>query len=135
QMSTILKERDGWKGGPEDGRGTLLSALAEAGSKDDQVDLSGLTSSEVTLYEKGRQGYNTCMACHGQKGEGLDGIGPPLAGSDWVLADPDIPVRIVLQGFAGGSAKSGDSSIAGVMPGHSYLQDEEIAGILTYIRQ
>src|SRR5690606_20772659 len=135
QMANILKGRFGWKAGSGDARDSLLTSLEKFGTKEDQQDLSHLTQVQIAVYEKGRQGYNTCMACHGKEGEGLDGIGPPLAGSAWVLAEPDIPVRIVLQGFAGGSAERGDSSIAGVMPGHSYLPDVEIAGILTFIRQ
>jgi mono/diheme cytochrome c family protein/glucose/arabinose dehydrogenase len=135
QMAIILKEGFGWKAGSDDARGSLLTNLAEAGTRDDQTDLSHLTSAHTALYEKGRQGYKTCMACHGEEGEGLDGIGPPLAGSPWVQAEPNIPVRIVLQGFAGGSADRGENSIAGVMPGHSYMQDENIAAILTFIRQ
>jgi mono/diheme cytochrome c family protein len=74
------------------------------------------------------------MACHGAEGQGVDGVGPRLAGSEWVQGNPKALTRIVLQGFAGGALERNEN-IAGVMPGHSYMADEEIASILTFIRQ
>lgn len=43
-------------------------------------------------------------------------------------------IRIMLHGFEGGAEERGEQ-VAGVMPGHSFLTDEEIAAISTYIRQ
>ncbi|MGH9162999.1 MAG: c-type cytochrome [Vicinamibacteraceae bacterium] len=75
-----------------------------------------------------------CTGCHGPDGKGASGIGPPLAGSDWVQASPPVIARILLQGFSGGAAERREN-VAGVMPAHAFLSDEDIAAVLTYIRQ
>ena len=42
----------------------------------------------TTKYTAGEEIYNTtCMACHQTTGEGIEGAFPPLANSDYLLAD------------------------------------------------
>lgn len=48
--------------------------------------------------------------------------------------NPEALVRITLQGFSGGAEERGEE-MTSAMPGHDYLSDEDIAAILTYIRQ
>lgn len=134
QMAKILRSQFKWSEEYGDAHKSVLVSLAEAETKENKIDLSHLTEAQIELFENGRQHFSTCMACHGAEGQGLDGIGPRLAGSEWVQRDPEVLVRIVLQGFAGGAADRGEN-IAGVMPGHSYMSDEEIAAVLTFIRQ
>ena len=51
---------------------------------------------------KGKRVFtNNCQVCHQQNGNGLPGVYPPLAGSDWVGKSPEILSRIVLNGMAG----------------------------------
>ena len=67
------------------------------------------------------------MACHGDDGRGKEKLGPSLIGSQLALANPDIPVRILLQGKEGP---------VGLMPPlGATLSDEQIAGALTYVRR
>lgn len=42
-----------------------------------------------------------CSSCHQATGQGIPGAFPPLAGSKWLQADPNIPVAIVHDGLEG----------------------------------
>ena len=134
QMAKLLRDQFKWSEGLGDVQKTLLTSLAEAEINVNTKKLGHLSTQQLALYERGSKVFNTCMACHGAEGEGLDGVGPRLAGSEWVRSDPEKVIRIVLHGFAGGVAERKEN-IAGVMPGHSYLSDKEIAAVLTFLRQ
>ncbi|MCX6951152.1 MAG: cytochrome c, partial [Verrucomicrobia bacterium] len=56
-----------------------------------------------------------CAACHQPTGEGLRGIFPPLAKSDYLLADKERSIRIALQGTSGPLTVNG-VEYQGVMP-------------------
>jgi len=74
----------------------------------------------------------TCSVCHQPDGAGMEGVFPPLAGSDFLAANPRQAIQILLQGRKGKitvNAKTYDS----VMPPMSQLNDDEIANILTYV--
>lgn len=73
-----------------------------------------------------------CAACHQPDGKGLKNAFPPLAGSDFLMADKKRAIRVVLEGLAGKIEVSG-SEYDGVMPALS-LDDEDIANVLTYVR-
>jgi mono/diheme cytochrome c family protein len=87
------------------------------------------------LFEKGKTIYATlCAACHQPHGFGLDGLAPPLVDSEWVLGKPEMLARIVMHGLAGPVKVSGRTyNLA--MPPLPQLSDEDIAGVLTYIRR
>lgn len=104
-----------------------------------QEEISAAPSDGKTQLDKekvsGSEVYaNVCAACHQPGGEGVPGAFPPLAGSDWVTGDPEIPVRIILHGLAGPVEVQGVSYNA-VMPGWGQkLSDSEIASVVNYIR-
>jgi mono/diheme cytochrome c family protein len=75
-----------------------------------------------------------CQACHQATGLGLPGVFPPLAGSEWVLAQKQIPIQILMHGLSGPMTVSGES-YSGVMPSFAQLKDAEIAAVLTHIRK
>jgi putative membrane-bound dehydrogenase-like protein len=133
QMADILRHKYKWNEKSGTGHTAFLAKLSEAQGAEGDVSPVRLTDAEKEFREKGRKNFNTCMACHGAEGQGVDGVGPRLAGSKWVQGDPNALVRIVLHGFANKSENKKD--IAGVMPGHSYLSDDQLASVLTFIRQ
>lgn len=94
-----------------------------------------LNEAQTALFEKGKTIYNTlCTACHQPHGFGLDGLAPPLVDSEWVLGKPDILARIIMHGLAGPVKVSGRSfNLA--MPPLPQLTDEDVAGVITYIRR
>lgn len=94
----------------------------------------------VAVNEVGKQVYNTvCIACHQPTGLGLPNMFPPLAGTDWVNSgSPDRLIRIVLHGLMGPIKinKEPFTSAAPLMPPQgAALSDEQIAGVLTFVRQ
>jgi mono/diheme cytochrome c family protein/glucose/arabinose dehydrogenase len=94
-----------------------------------------LTPAQTALAEQGRTLYHAlCAACHQPHGFGLDGLAPPLVDSEWLVGKPDIPARIILHGMAG-PVKVGARTWNLAMPPLPQLNDEQIAGILTYLRR
>ena len=77
--------------------------------------------------------YTYCSTCHQKDGRGAPGRFPPLANTDWVAGDKERLVKIILKGMEGSIEIKGEA-YNGVMPQHSFLSDEEISGVLTYIR-
>lgn len=79
--------------------------------------------------------YNTyCAACHQNDGKGDGNRFPPLGGTDWVTGDKIKLLNILLKGL-NGEIVVNDKPYNGLMPAHNFLKDEEVAIILTYIRQ
>ena len=84
----------------------------------------------------GKTLYNgTCSVCHGDNGSGMPGVFPPLAESDWITKhSADEMIAVVLNGLSGPVTVNG-KDYNSVMPPMSQLTDDEVANILTYVRQ
>ena len=111
--------------------GVAVASLAGA-------DVSPLTPAQRRRLELGRETYAAlCAACHQPHGGGLANVAPPLAGSDWVAGSPERLVRVILHGLYGPVTVNGQTwnlampGLAGA-PG---MDDEKIAGVLTYVRR
>lgn len=94
-----------------------------------------LTPEQQKEYDLGHNLFvATCAACHQPTGLGAGGVAPPLVDSEWVLGSGNRLGRIVLGGVQGPIAAAGvhfDST----MPSWATFNDEQLAGILTYIRR
>jgi mono/diheme cytochrome c family protein len=81
----------------------------------------------------------TCTLCHQPNGSGKEGLYPPLAGSDWVLAPgPNRIARIVFDGVTGPITISGKLfNVGAQMPPWRdvYKDDAQVAAVLSYIRK
>ncbi|GAA4458301.1 hypothetical protein GCM10023189_30320 [Nibrella saemangeumensis] len=75
-----------------------------------------------------------CSPCHQRNGLGDSQRFPPLAGSEWVLGDKKRLIEVLLKGLEGPIEVKGQS-YNNVMPQHSFLSNEDIAQVLTHIRQ
>src|SRR5690606_27242624 len=73
-----------------------------------------------------------CSACHLQNGEGLPGVFPPLANSDYLMAREDKGAGIIIHGLSGKIVVNG-VEYDGIMP-RMALSDDEIASVLTFVR-
>lgn len=83
----------------------------------------------------GKRTYsNVCATCHQPEGQGQPGVYPPLAGSEWVLGNPETSVAILLYGMNGPVTVKGNE-YNGQMPTHGHFKDRDIAAVLTYVRQ
>ena len=97
-----------------------------------RAELTGSATKEQRI-DAGRVLYNgTCSVCHQQNGEGLANVFPPLANSDYLMADSHRAIELVLNGLAGPVTVNG-SDFNSVMPPMSQLNDDEIANILTFV--
>ena len=85
------------------------------------------------LMERGERVFNqSCAACHQANGTGIPQAFPPLAKSDYLMADKERSIDIVLQGLSGPIKVNGEK-YDGVMPAMN-LGDADAASVLTYIR-
>lgn len=83
---------------------------------------------------KGKQVFmQTCFVCHMMNGEGIPNQIPPLAKSDYLMADKDRSIQAVLAGMSGEVVVNG-KKYNGVMLPLNTLTDEEVANVLTYVR-
>jgi nitrite reductase (NO-forming) len=75
----------------------------------------------------------TCSVCHQPDGQGLPNVFPPLAKSDFLMADKRRAIEVVLKGLSGPVTVNG-KQYNSVMPPMSQLRDDEVANILTFVR-
>ena len=95
----------------------------------------------IWLYQKkpleqsianGEEIYNDfCIQCHLDTGEGVSGVFPPLARSDFLVNNIEISIRGLKYGMSGPIVVNGEE-YDGVM-GDQGLGDDEIADVLNYI--
>ena len=85
------------------------------------------------IYE--REGY--CSTCHQENGKGIRASGfPPLIKTKWVLGSEERLIKIALHGLMGPMEVQG-KEYPGQVPMTPYkglLNDEEMAAVLTYVR-
>ena len=95
----------------------------------------------IWLYQKkpleqsiadGEEIYNDfCIQCHLNTGEGVSGVFPPLAKSDFLVNNIEISIKGLKYGMSGPIVVNGDE-YDGVMEDQG-LGDDEIADVLNYI--
>lgn len=86
-----------------------------------------LSRDERALFEKGQAQYAIlCAACHQPGGEGMSGHAPQLVQSRHVTRSEHNLARIILNGKEGGGL---------MMPPLGSLDDEAVAGVMTYMRR
>lgn len=105
-------------------------------------DLNLLTSEEQAQADRGASMYaHYCASCHGNNGEGIQAMAPPLNRSSWVLQDQQTLIRIVLDGMTGPVSVDGVNyappAVMPIMPGlrqNPDLADAQLADLLTHVR-
>jgi nitrite reductase (NO-forming) len=73
-----------------------------------------------------------CMSCHQENGEGIEEAFPPLAKSDYLMADKKRSITQILKGLTG-EIKVNGKTYNGDMPAFD-LTDEEVSDVLNYVR-
>ncbi|MCU0793836.1 MAG: copper-containing nitrite reductase [Opitutaceae bacterium] len=88
-------------------------------------------SQEIRM-ERGKKTYlSSCFACHGQDGKGIPAVFPPLAASDYLKADKDRAIRVILKGLTGPVTVNGKTYNSAMPP--QDLTDDQVADVLTYV--
>ncbi|MEO8427304.1 MAG: copper-containing nitrite reductase [Verrucomicrobiota bacterium] len=95
--------------------------------------IAGLTK-EIQI-QKGKSVYlQTCFVCHQPEGQGVPDQIPPLAKSDFLTgSDKGNIIRGVVAGRTGEITVNG-KTYNGTMISMAYLTDDQIANVLTYVR-
>lgn len=102
-----------------------------------------LSAADLKVYDLGRKVYARdahCITCHQPDGNGLPNIYPPLGKSGWVASDPTRLIKIVLKGLYGPMSLHGKEygPEKGTPPMTAFgglLNDEELAAVVSYVRQ
>jgi nitrite reductase (NO-forming)/hydroxylamine reductase len=98
-----------------------------------QAEVASATGPDAARMQAGAEVFNmACVACHQATGEGLPGAFPPLARSDFLLADPERAVGIVVRGLTG-EVTVNNVKYNSVMPAMTQLSDQQIADVVTYV--
>jgi nitrite reductase (NO-forming) len=110
--------------------GDKVASMAPVAAAE-QASVSGTLTREQQIKAGEVLFKGTCSACHQDKGQGIPGVFPPLAGSDYLVADKQRAIGIVLNGLTGKVTVNGEAYDS-VMPPMSQLNDDEVANILAY---
>jgi mono/diheme cytochrome c family protein len=98
-----------------------------------------LSDDEKKQYLAGQEIYfrdGHCTTCHQPNGQGLDPAFPSLAKSPWVNGNTERLIKLSLYGIMGPlelNGKKYDGSVP-MTPFGGLLKDEELASVLTFVR-
>lgn len=73
-----------------------------------------------------------CISCHQADGGGVPHMNPPLINTSYVLGDKEQLIKIILNGLK--NVKIEDETYTNPMPPLKALKDQEIADVLTFVR-
>ncbi len=99
-----------------------------------------LKGKDAKLYITGAEIYGReahCGTCHQANGQGLSAAGfPPLDATKWVNGNPDRLIKVSLKGLMGPMEVKGTSypGTVPMTPFEHILKDDELAAVLTYVR-
>ena len=112
-----------------------LSILAQVpGNKTSESTSAKIDTKQLSFLD-GKALYSKfCMSCHQVDGSGVPGMYPSLLNSDWVINDKTRFIKTVLNGQEG-EIQVKTEYFNQTMPKADYLNDEQLAKILTFIRQ
>jgi mono/diheme cytochrome c family protein len=97
-----------------------------------EVSTTDSPKTKVQKIELGRHLFTSiCAACHQPNGLGRSNMFPPLAGSDYLNADKNRAIQIVIAGRQGEVVVNGLKYNSN-MPSFP-LSDQDIANVLTYV--
>ena len=90
-------------------------------------------SGSQSVTDKGKEVYDqNCLACHQIDGSGVPMLTPSLVNAEYVQGDKVRLINVVLKGLKG--VEIGGEMYDNPMPPLAHLSDEDIAAVLTYVR-
>lgn len=93
-----------------------------------------VAADEATLKRGAAVYARTCLACHQPTGKGLPPVFPSIAGTPIVVGNPELPIKFILHGLMGPITIEG-TTYNSMMPPVAGVSDQDIADVLTYVRQ
>ena len=89
---------------------------------------------DKATMERGKEVYNAyCLSCHLPDGAGVPQLNPPLKKTAAVLGSKTKLIAVILKGMDTHEEIDGET-YSKVMAPHNHLTDQQIADVLTYIR-
>ena len=110
--------------------GGAIQSMPNGARKEPKEEVKALSFEERMTFGKDKY-MATCSACHQADGKGIENAFPPLANSDYLNADVDRAIDIVLHGKTGEITVNG-KKYNSVMTAQA-LTDEEVSNVLTYV--
>ena len=139
QVLEIIKTHplDQWSAKAYDAAKEKLNPTIDKANLEPVVEMSveeAFLAHGKEIYQK--DGY--CGTCHQDNGKGLIASNyPPLLESEWVTGNPDRLIKLSLKGLYGPITVAGKDypGIVPMTPYEGLLNDQELASVLTYVRQ
>lgn len=112
----------------------LLPVFGAAQTKKVQKKPATASASLQQSVERGKAVYTTfCLSCHQADGSGVPNLNPPLIQNNWVLGPKNVLIEQVLKGSKGKVEMDGET-FHNSMPPMAHLTDQQIADVITYVR-
>ena len=105
---------------------TVLFSGAAYAQKPVALDFTKSIKAGLEIYS------TNCQSCHLENGEGIEDTYPPLASSDYMMADKNRLINLILNGSSDPMVVNG-KTYQGYMPGYP-LNDQEVSDLVNYIR-
>ena len=118
----------------------LSIALISCGSPSKNNSGNALSETEKSTVQAmqehpGKRVYDQyCKACHMADGAGMRGMHPPLVNNKTVNGNTGKLIEVTMKGMSGKVVIDG-VEYNGLMPPHTHLTNQQIADVLTYVRQ
>jgi len=106
---------------------SATSASKTKGSSSAGNNLKSSISRGQAVYAK------YCLTCHQVDGSGVANLNPPLIKTKWTLGSKTVLIQQILKGSSGKIEIDGDT-FSNTMPPLKTLTDQQIADVLTYVR-
>lgn len=88
----------------------------------------------AAVMERGKTVYTAvCLACPQVDGSGVPHLNPPLTPNEWVNGAKPRLIQLLLNGSQGKVELDGETW-SNAMPAMSHLTDQQIADVLTFVR-
>lgn len=112
----------------------LLPVFGAAQTKKVQKKPATASASLQQSVVRGKAVYTTfCLSCHQADGSGVPNLNPPLIQNNWVLGPKNVLIEQVLKGSKGKVEMDGET-FHNSMPPMAHLTDQQIADVITYVR-
>lgn len=113
---------------------TFLASGVQGQTKKSPAPPPVTASSQQQMMIRGKVLYEKhCMVCHQKDGGGVMNLNPPLIRTPYVLGDKSRLITIILKGLNEPLEIEGDVYV-NPMPALNFLSDQQVADVLSYVR-
>jgi len=112
---------------------TKIKTIVKAPGSKTKVTSSTVGNTVQQSIDRGKEVYHKyCLACHQADGGGVTNLNPPFV-QEWAGGDKSRIIRMILKGSKGQVEIDGDK-FSNPMAAQPYLTDQQLADVLTFVR-